>query len=142
ELTEKISRIEREEAQLEASRAKYQALSSDLESRKKEILSKAKEEAANLLRETNRQIEKTIRHIRENRAEKKETMKVRRGLKELHERVGQKKPEKVEVSKTPIREGDRVRIVGQEGSGTVISIKDKSASVQFGELKSLVKLSK
>ena len=142
ELSEKIRRMEREEAQLKQSLAKYQALSTDLETRKKEIITKAREEAAGLLRETNREIEKTIRHIRENKAEKKETMKVRQNLQALHQRVGQKKAEKVEKVKTPIREGDRVRIIGQDGSGTVIAIKDQTASVQFGDLKSHIRLNK
>lgn len=142
DLSEQIRKLEQEEVQLKQSLAKYQALSDDLESRKKEIIAKAKEEAAGLLRETNREIEKTIRHIRENKAEKKETKKVRQNLKALQERVGKKKVERGEKVKTPIREGDRVRIIGQEGSGTVISIKDNTASVQFGELKSLIRLDK
>lgn len=142
DLSEKIRRMGSEEAQLKQSLTKYQALSTDLETRKKEILSKAKEEAAGLLRETNREIEKTIRHIRENKAEKKETMKVRQNLQALHQRVGQKKTEKAEKLRTPIQEGDRVRIVGQEGSGTVIAIKDQTASVQFGDLKSHIRLNK
>jgi len=142
ELSEKIRRLEREEEQAKQSLAKYQTLSTDLETRKKEIISKAKEEAAGLLKETNREIEKTIRHIRENKAERKETMKVRQSLQALHQRVGQKKTEKTEKAKTPIKAGDRVRIIGQEGSGVVIAVKDKSASVQFGELKSLIQVSK
>lgn len=142
ELGQKIKRLEREETELKQSLAKYQALSSDLESRKKEIILKAKEEAAGLLRETNREIEKTIRHIRENKAERKETLKVRQNLQALHQRVDQKKPEKTDKTRTPIKEGDRVRIIGQEGSGVVIALKDKTASVQFGELKSLIQVNK
>ncbi|HEX8037568.1 MAG TPA: endonuclease MutS2, partial [Chryseosolibacter sp.] len=132
ELSEKIRRMEAEEAQLKQSLTKYQELSTDLETRKKEILAKAKEEAAGLLRDTNREIEKTIRHIRENKAERKETLKVRQNLQALKQRVGQKKAVKPEPSAEPIREGDRVRIIGQEGSGTVVSIRNKSAAVQFG----------
>lgn len=142
ELSEKIRRMEKQEADLKQSLAKYQNLSSDLETRKKEILLKAKEEAAGLLRDTNREIEKTIRHIRENKAERKETMKVRQNLKALHHRVGEKKSEKPGKQDTPIKEGDRVRIVGQDGSGTVVSLKDKTASVQFGEFKSLIHINK
>ena len=142
ELSAKIQRLERQETELKQSLAKYQTLSTDLETRKKEIISKAKEEAAGLLRETNREIEKTIRHIRENKAERKETLKVRQNLQALHQRVGQKKTEKQDKPKTPIREGDRVRIVGQEGSGTVVALKDKTASVQFGEFKSLIHINK
>ena len=142
ELSEKIRRLEREESALKQSLSRYQALSTDLETRKKEIISRAKEEAAGLLRETNREIEKTIRHIRENKAEKKETRKVRQSLQSLQQRVGPRKTENEQKVRTPIQEGDRVRIIGQDGSGTVIAIRDDTASVQFGELKSLVRLNK
>ncbi len=140
ELSEKIARLEREETKLKQSLTRYQALSVDLESRKKEIISKAREEAAGLLRETNREIEKTIRHIRENKAEKKETKKVRQNLQTLHERVGKRTEEKVEKTPTPIKAGDRVRIAGQDGSGVVTAVKDNTASVQFGDLKSLIRV--
>lgn len=138
----RIQRLERQEAELKQSLAKYQALASDLETRKKEIITKAKEEAAGLLKETNREIEKTIRHIRENKAERKETLKVRQNLQALRQRVGEKKQDKREKPKTPIREGDRVRIIGQESSGTVVALKDKTASVQFGDFKSLIHINK
>jgi DNA mismatch repair protein MutS2 len=140
ELSEKIKRMERQENELKQSLAKYQTLSSDLETRKKEIIGKAKEEAADLLRETNREIEKTIRHIRENKAERKETLKVRKGLESLTQRVAHPSGEKNEKPEEQIREGDRVRIAGQDGSGTVISIKGKTVAVQFGDLKSLVNI--
>lgn len=142
ELSAKIQRMERQEGELKQSLTKYQTLSTDLETRKKEIISKAKEEAAGILKETNREIEKTIRHIRENKAERKETLKVRQNLQALQQRVGHKKQEKQEKPAMPIREGDRVRITGQEGSGTVVALKDKTASVQFGEFKSHIHISK
>lgn len=140
ELSEKIRRMEKQESDLKTSLAKYQTLSSELETKKKDILNKAKEEAAGLLKETNREIEKTIRHIRENKAEKKETSKVRKGLESLSQKVAPLKAEKKVVDKVPIRENDRVRIIGQETAGKVISIKGKTASVQFGELKSMIAL--
>lgn len=142
ELSAKIQRMERQEGELKQSLTRYQALSTDLETRKKEIITKAKEEAAGILKETNREIEKTIRHIRENKAERKETLKVRQNLQALQQRVGHKKQEKQDKPATPIREGDRVRITGQDGSGTVVALKDKTASVQFGDFKSLIHISK
>jgi DNA mismatch repair protein MutS2 len=140
ELSEKIKRMEKQESELKSSLAKYQTLSSELETKKKEILNKAKEEAAGILKETNREIEKTIRHIRANQAERKETLKVRKGLESLTQKVIAPKNEQVEKPKQDISEGDRVRIFGQDSSGVVLSIKGKTASVQFGELKSLIAL--
>jgi DNA mismatch repair protein MutS2 len=140
ELSEKIKRMERQENDLKQSLAKYEILSTDLETRKKEIITKAKQEAADLLKDTNREIEKTIRHIRENKAERKETQRVRKSLESLNERVSHKQPEKKIKIQEPIKEGDRVRIIGQEGSGIVLSVKGKNASIQFGELKSFVNI--
>jgi DNA mismatch repair protein MutS2 len=141
ELSEKIRRMEKQEAELKQSLSRYQTLSTALETQKKEIISKAKEEASQLLKNTNREIEKTIRHIRENKAEKKETLKVRKNLESLTERVA-KPQEKKDKVKENIGEGDRVRLAGQEGSGIVLSVKGKSAMVQFGELKSQIDINR
>jgi DNA mismatch repair protein MutS2 len=140
ELSEKIKRMERQDQELKQSLAKYQSLYSDLESRKKEIITKAKEDASNLLKETNREIEKTIRHIKENKAEKKETLKVRKNLETLNQKVGES-PRK-EKQTVELIEGDRVRLIGQEGSGVILAIQGRNATVQFGQIKSLTKLDK
>jgi DNA mismatch repair protein MutS2 len=141
ELSEKVKDLEQRDRELKKSLEKYTILSTDLESRKKIIIEKAKEEAQQLLRNTNREIEKTIRHIRENKAEKKETLKVRKNLQGLSEKV--KQETKKETTKPEeLKEDDRVRIVGQDGNGIIQVVKGKNAVVQFGELKSVVNLSK
>jgi DNA mismatch repair protein MutS2 len=142
ELSEKMKRMERQETELKQSLNKYQTLSSELETRKKEIITKAKDEAAALLKETNREIEKTIRHIRENKAERKETVRVRKDLESLSQRVAHPRTERKEKPKEAIKEGDRVRISGQDGSGIVLSLKGKTAAVQFGEMKTMVNIEK
>lgn len=142
ELSERLKRMERQEAMLKQSLARYEGLSTELESRKKDILIKAKEEAAALLRDTNKQIEKTIRHIKENRAEKKETIRVRKTLQDLSSKVSQGPVEKPVKKPEELKEGDRVRIIGQEGSGLILSVQGNTATVQFGELKSVTKLGK
>ncbi|NOS56670.1 MAG: endonuclease MutS2 [Cyclobacteriaceae bacterium] len=119
---------------------RYQALSNELELRKKEILNKAKTEAAYLLKETNREIEKTIRHIQENKAEKKETRKVRAGLNELATKVQPEEAVKL-TNDVTLKVGDRVRMIGQEVTGTLLSIKGNATVVQFGNLQSHLKLS-
>jgi DNA mismatch repair protein MutS2 len=124
---------------LQSEVARYEQLSGELDSKKKEIITKAKTEAAMLLQETNREIEKTIRHIRENKAEKKETHKVRHNLKELSRKV------KVEKDALPVRKevfvvGDYVRLAGQQLSGSILSLQGEKAVVQFGLIKTTVKL--
>jgi DNA mismatch repair protein MutS2 len=140
-LSEKTKKLERQEGEMKQALAKYQTLSTDIETRKKEIINKAKEEASNLLKDTNREIEKTIRHIRANQAHKLETQKVRKNLQNLTQRV---EPVVKEEKRSPdeLKEGDRVRIIGQDSSGVILSIQGKNATIQFGELKSVAKVDK
>ncbi|NBP67977.1 MAG: endonuclease MutS2, partial [Cytophagia bacterium] len=139
---EKTKQVEKLQVELKQTLAKYQTLSSELESKKKDIIGKAKEEAMTLLKTTNREIEKTIRHIRENKAEKKETLKVRKSLQDLSHNVAKGMQEKSLPKSERMEEGDRVRIMGQQGSGLILSLQGKNAVVQFGELKSTVSLTK
>jgi DNA mismatch repair protein MutS2 len=135
----KKSEIEQREKKLQETLTHYQKLLSELKGKEKEIINKAKAEASQLLKDTNREIEKTIRHIRENKAEKKETRKVRQSLETLTTKV-QTTVRPVEHKKEKIEVGDKVRLIGQEVTGTVLSIKDSNATVQFGDLRSNVKL--
>jgi DNA mismatch repair protein MutS2 len=116
--------------------ARYQKLLAELEARKKEIIDRAKSEAAGLLKETNREIEKTIRHIKENKAEKKETKKVRDALKDLTQKVAAQP----DTEKAALKAGDKVRIRGQEVTGTLLEINGRQAVVRFGEIRTVTKL--
>ncbi len=137
ELSERVASLEKQERELKSLLSKYDSLTTELESRKKEIIDKAKIQANALLRETNKEIEKTIRHIRENQAERKETLKVRNNLKELSKKVEhQPLIKKEKAIAGSVNAGDRVRIIGQDSSGIVLTVKGKNATVQFGDLKS------
>ena len=141
-LTEKLERLGNKEEELAKSLGNYQRLYAELEARKKEIIEKAKEDASMLLKQTNREIEKTIRHIKENKAEKKETLKVRKNLETLTHKVGDSKKGVTKPVAVELKDGDRVRIIGQDGNGVILSIQGKTATVQFGALKSVTKLDK
>ncbi len=142
ELAHRLTNLHQQEDQVKTVLQKYEALRDDLEARKKQIIDKAKEEARKLLADTNREIEKTIRHIRENQAQKNETLKVRKSLQAMKQHLHQQAPPFEPVVPGSIKTGDRVRIIGQEGSGVVLSVKGKSAMIQLGELKSKVDLTK
>lgn len=141
-LTKKSVLLEQKNKELDVLLRKYENLSGELEEKKKVILTKAKEEAQQLLAQTNREIEKTIRHIRENQAQKTETKKVREKLKAITQKVTDTPVAVKPVLPGEIKAGDRVRIIGQEGSGVVLSVKGKSAMVQLGELKTKVDVAK
>ncbi len=138
-LAEREEQVKAREQIAAASGNSYQELLSKLESQKKDILNRAKSEASLLLQETNREIEKTIRHIQENKAEQQETRKVRHGLRELEKKVRPSKelPLKPVI---PAKVGDKVRMIGGEVAGTILSITRSQAIVQFGDLRSTVKL--
>lgn len=142
ELSQKLMEAEENLHALTEKRQKYESLLAGLEQRKKEILDRAKGEAAGLLQETNRLIEKTIRHIRENQAQRSETVKARKNLQEISKKIKEEKQQKLASGFTSMQEGDLVSIIGQEGAGTVLAVKGKQAIVQFGELKSKVEITK
>lgn len=137
--TKRTAELKKKEAELAEQMEYYEKVTGEIESRKKEIIERARTEASGLLKETNREIEKTIRHIRENKAERKETRKVRDGLKDLEAKV-RTEPKPKEQKDETLKEGDKVRIRGQEVTGTLIQIKGPNAVVQFGDLRSHVKV--
>ena len=138
-LVRKEAELKEKENLLTQELAKYKKLSSELEGRKKEIINSAKSEASFILKETNREIEKTIRHIQENKAEKKETRKARQGLKALTEKVLPAEGPGIVLNEL-FKIGDKVRIVGQEVTGTVSSVSGSKAVVQFGDLRSTLRM--
>ena len=129
-------------AQLEK---KYTQISESIEVKKTEIIDKARVEASNLLKTTNREIEKTIRHIKESKAEKKETKKVRNSLDSFSEVVHKSVSKRKKVASHELVDG--VISVGNfalldDGTSPVevLEIKGKDVKVLAGEFTSYVKL--
>ncbi len=124
----------------------YNELKETLELTKKRYLQEAKQEAKALLDQTNKKIESTIRQIKEDKADKESTKKIRQELEEFKEEV---KPEKLAV-KDPeilvvggkIAEGDWVRLKDNGAIAQVLQLKNKEVEISIGELKSNVKLSR
>ncbi|MEQ8303765.1 MAG: endonuclease MutS2 [Cyclobacteriaceae bacterium] len=139
-LKQREEKLQQNEKKYQALLTKYESLSAQLEAEKKDILNKAKSEASLLLKQTNKEIEKTIRHIKENRAEKKETRKIRQSLQALEQKI--KPQSSATLEKEELVVGNKVRLAGQEVVGTLISTSGKVATVEFGEMRSTVPLSK
>ena len=142
----KNDEIARKDATLTALQEEYESLKLKLEERQKEIINSAKEEASVILSKTNKEIEKTIRHIKENKAEKKETRKIRQSLHEFAKQVipEVKKPEKKALATEDgeILPGCQVLIVDRGVVGEVLSVKGKKAKLLIGELQSVIALNK
>ncbi len=124
----------------------YNDLKETLESTKKRLIQEAKQEAKQLLDQANRRIEKTIREIKEQKADKEKTKRVRQELEQFKSTVKpvktEKKEPKVKVLPGEIKIGDWVRIKNSVTIGEVISVSQKEADVSIGDLKSKVKLNR
>jgi len=141
DLERRLEAVEGKEMELELLTSEYSALKNKLEAQKAKVVGAAQAQAEQLLREANKEIEKTIRHIRENQAHKLETKKARKRLMEVQKKVGKKKlkPEVVSESpkkiEGPIGVGDIVS--SQDGllKGEVVSVKNETATISIGSLK-------
>ena len=133
------------ETELGRLQKEYNELKKKLEGRQKEIINLAKQEASQILTKTNREIEKTIRHIKENKAEKKETKKIRQSLGRFADKVKteEKKPvpDDVTLERGEIRVGDNALVKDKNVVVKVLEVKGKKAKVLIGDFQSVVPLS-
>ncbi len=155
-----LGRLEQEKIEIEAKSSelnlkqkevaelsmKYNQLHEELSSKRKDLIASAKFEAEQIIASTNREIEKTIRHIKENRAEKKETQKVRKRLGAMKENLGKPVKKKAPVVNKKkiggkIAVGDLVEVNGNM-QGEVLELKGTSAEVMVGSLKTTVAVNK
>jgi DNA mismatch repair protein MutS2 len=145
-LDEQNEELAKKDAALSTLQTEYELLKQKLEERQKEIINSAKEEASVILSRTNKEIEKTIRHIKENKAEKKETKKIRQSLQKFAKQVTPKvsEPGKKDIITVEgeIRSGNQVLIVDRGVVAEVLSVHGKKAKLLIGELQSVVALSK
>jgi len=145
-LEEQNERLARKDAKLTVLKQEYKLLKEKLEEQQRDIINRAKEEASVILSRTNQEIEKTIRHIKENKAEKKETKKIRKSLLEFASKVipVKIKPAKTEVLTTneDLKNGDQAMLIDKHVVVDIVEIKGKKAKVLIGELKSVIALNK
>ncbi|WMJ74800.1 endonuclease MutS2 [Cytophagaceae bacterium ABcell3] len=145
-LVETSRRIREKERKLEKDLKEYTSLKEDLDKNKKEYINKAKAEAKELLKDANRRIEETIRNIKESKAEKETTKKLRDNLRQYSDKSLKTEVEQeynapdYEVEEGEIAEGDYVRVKESGAVGKVTALKGKNAELAIGELKSNVKV--
>jgi len=141
-LQKKIKTLVDREDQLNYLTEKYNKLNQDIKENKKRIINQAKETASGILSKTNKEIEKTIRHIKENKAEKKETSRIRKSLINFTKQVTSKKEIIISHQVTPIkgkiRVGDNVLIKNTDVVAVVNDLKGSKAKLLIGDLQSLV----
>ena len=129
-----MGKLEKDQGDLTKVRKDYEDLRSMLEEDKKRIIKEAKKEANHILEAANKDVERVIREIKESKASKERTKAAREKLDHKKSQLQEKqKPRKAEI-----KEGDVVRVTGQDTTGTVQKIKGKQAEVLFGSMKSIV----
>lgn len=142
--------LAKQKDELSTIRSDYESLKAMVEKDKKIVLKEAKEEALRILSDANKKVERTIREIKEAEADKERTRNARQGLSSHIEKIqGSIKKHKVKpvppaikVVHAQIKEGDRVRLKEQGTLGEISKINGKKAEVVFGNLKSMIQLSK
>lgn len=143
---QKLGRMQEDEKRLKKTIQEYENLRMALESDKKAIINDAKEEAQKILQTSNQLVERTIREIREQHAEKEFTKKARQNLDtfkaSLKPEKARKRQQEYKTIGGEIREGDWVKVKGQNAVGQVVSLKEKDAEIAIGELKSKIKTSR
>jgi DNA mismatch repair protein MutS2 len=166
----KRKEIRQKEKSLEETLSTYEKQVAELNKQKKEITQQAKQQAQQLLNDANAKIEQTIRQIREAQADREKTKSIREELRQFKENVQEQLQDEIQpikkgklavtrpsstkkknqkttgdsstpqIEKLQIEVGSQVRLQGQQTTGTVLDIKNKSAIVAFGQLKSTLKL--
>lgn len=167
----KRANIKERETKLEQLEQRYEKLISELNQKRKDIIKEAQEEARQLLSGTNRKIENTIMEIRKADAEKERTKQIRKDLEAfklevenaqntkpelksaniLPKRKKQKKEKASntvntvkaqDLTKKELSVKDYVKMAGSNSIGQILSISGKEAEVAFGNLRTVVKISK
>lgn len=125
---------------------KYQKLLKQLEDRKKILLQEAGSEAKLLIDKANRQIELTIKEIKESKADKEKTKKLRENLIATREKLAAHAEQTAETiteieteAETPenseLSIGDMVRIEDMDIIGELIQLSEHEAVITFNSVK-------
>ncbi len=133
--------LEKKERGLKTILAENEQLKTYLEENKRTILKDAKVEAQNIIKNANKLIENTISEIKENKAEKEQTQKLRQNLEQELKKhnVPEKKAPKPQVI-AELQKGDWVKLMDAETIGQVIEIARDNVILAMGDLRSVVKL--
>ena len=132
-------KVEKEQVDISKTRKDYEDLRSMVEADKSRIIKEAKQEAKRIIQEANKDVEKAIREIKESNASKEKTKLVRTQLDQRKKQFTEKEPKS---KSDKFREGDIVRVIGQDTTGVLQKLKGKQAEILFGSLKSIVSVEK
>ena len=148
--------IKKQEQQVADQIAKYEKLLANAKQEGQNIIREAVQKSEQLLADSNRIVEQTIQHIKKTQAEKEATKQARQKVKQQRQRLQEvtknipspkNTPQTLEPSasdshSSTIAVGDRVKVEGYEGEGTVHRLKEAFAELFMGEMRMRVPLNK
>lgn len=140
ELLEKKIAIDKQQRQVNALLQENEKLKLYLDENKKSILKDAKKEAQSIILNANKLVENTISEIRESKADKDKTQKLRQNLQhELQKNTIKEAAAKPKLDTSEIKTGDWVKVDDSETIGQVMDITKDNVILAMGDLRSVVK---
>ncbi len=133
------SKLAKEEKLVIQLKKDYEELKEMLDMEKKTVIREAQGEAKRIVDRANKEVEKTIREIKEHQADKKRTKQARQELEKVKNSFEQS-PTNKKLTKVNFEIGDHVKLDGHDEVGEIIDIRKQEGQVQFGLMKSFVKL--
>jgi DNA mismatch repair protein MutS2 len=140
EILERKIAVEKQQRRVNLLLEENEKLKAYLDENKRTILKDAKREAQNIILNANKLVENTISEIKESKADKDKTQKLRQTLQEELQKntVKEVKPKAAEDS-SEIKAGDWVRLEDSETIGQVMDITKDNVILAMGDLRSVVK---
>ncbi len=139
ELDKELRVLEETKSKAKIYEEEYLKLKGELEKQKQQILKQAKKEAEAILSEANKDIERTIRVIKESKADKQQTAKVRKQISD--KRTDLQSTVKEEV-KAEFKVGDKVQIIDTESVGEIVGIQKNKAELVVGSVTTKINLNR
>lgn len=140
EILEKKIALEKQEKRVSLLLEENEKLKAYLDENKKGILKEAKKEAQNIIINANKLVENTISEIRESKADKEKTQKLRQNLQqELQKNTVNETTSKPQQDNSVLKAGDWVRLEDSETVGQVMDITKDNVILAMGDLRSVIK---
>jgi DNA mismatch repair protein MutS2 len=140
EILEKKIAVEKQQRRVDTLVEENEKLKSFLDENKKSILKDAKKEAQNIILNANKLVENTISEIRESKADKEKTQKLRQDLQqELKKNTVTEVVAKPAEDTAELKAGDWVKLTDSETVGQIMDITKDNVILAMGDLRSVVK---
>ncbi len=132
--------VEKQEQKIKTLLEENEKLKSYLEENKKAILKEAKLEAQDIIRNANKVIENTISEIKQHKADKEKTQKLRENLQqELQKNQVKEYNKGVQEDTSELAAGDWVKLTDTDTVAQVIDMAKDNVILAMGDLRSVVK---